>query len=354
MAVVIVTGASGLIGSEAAVCYAEAGHLVVGLDNDMRSYFFGPEASTAPTRETLKETLGDRYVDCAVDVRDRARLNQLFATYGSDVAVVVHAAGQPSHDWAAGEPETDFGINAGGTLAVLEATRLHAPAAAFVFTSTNKVYGDRPNLLPLVEGPTRWDLPPDHPLFDGVDESMSIDATTHSLFGVSKVAGDLLVQEYGRYFGMRTAAFRCGCVTGRAHAGARLHGFLAYLALFFRRRRDYEIIGYRGKQVRDNIAARDVVRAMDAYVRSGLPGGRVYNLGGGRANSCSVLEAIELCRRISGSALSYQFVDTPRRGDHQWYISDLCRARSELPDWDVTESLEQMVTAMFDPVLAAM
>jgi CDP-paratose 2-epimerase len=245
---------------------------------------------------------------------------------------------------------TDFSINASATLILLEATRTHAPKAAFVFTSTNKVYGDTPNRLPFVELETRWDLPHEHPAYDGIDESMSIDDSTHSLFGVSKVAADLLVQEYGRYFGLRTAAFRCGCITGPAHAAAKLHGFLAYLVLCFKERRAYQVIGYRGKQVRDNIASVDLVRAFDAYLRSDLPGGAVFNMGGGRANSCSIVEAIDICTRISGRTLTHDYVEQPRIGDHQWYISDLTRARAELPGWDITESLEQTITTLFDPV----
>ena len=348
--VVIVTGSAGLVGSEAARFYAHAGHLVVGIDNDMRSQFFGAEASTRPTRDALIESLGERYLHKDTDIRDAVAVDALFSTYGSDVYAVIHTASQPSHDWAAREPSTDFGINATATLSLLEATRKHAPSAPFVFTSTNKVYGDTPNLLPFVELETRWDLPTDHPSYSGVSEAMSIDNSTHSLFGVSKAAADLLVQEYGRYFGLRTVAFRCGCITGPAHAAAKLHGFLAYLGLCFREGRPYQVIGYRGKQVRDNIASVDLVRAFDAYIASDLPGGLVLNMGGGRDNSCSVLEAIDMCARISGRTIEYDFVDTPRIGDHQWYISDLKRSRELLPDWDITESLQATITALFDPV----
>ena len=350
MQVVIVTGSSGLVGSEAARFFASAGSLVVGLDNDMRAHFFGADASTRPTRDALVQSLADRYIHVESDIRDAKTVDELFSTYGRDIAAVIHAASQPSHDWAAREPMTDFSINASATLILLESTRKHAPHAPFIFTSTNKVYGDTPNTLPLVELETRWDLPPGHHFYDGIDESMSIDNSTHSLFGVSKAAADLLVQEYGRYFGLRTATFRCGCITGPAHAAAKLHGFLAYLVLCFKERRPYQVIGYGGKQVRDNIASIDLVRAFDMYMRSDLAGGAVFNMGGGRANSCSIVEAIDLCTRISGRTLQQDYVDRPRIGDHQWYISNLGRARAQLPGWDVTESLEKTITSLFDPV----
>jgi CDP-paratose 2-epimerase len=353
MGIVVVTGSAGLIGSAAVRHYAGAGHLVVGIDNDMRARFFGPEASTAPTRDALVCELGAHYLHYHLDVRDSERIEELFSTYSSDIEVVVHAASQPSHDWAARDPRTDFDINASATLTLLEATRHYAPAAAFIFTSTNKVYGDSPNRLPFVELPTRWDLPVDHPAYDGIPESMSIDASLHSLFGVSKTSADLLVQEYGRYFGLRTVVFRCGCLTGRASAGAPLHGFLSYLVRCFRERRPYQIIGYAGKQVRDIIHSADVISVFDAYVRSGLPGGRVYNLGGGRRNSCSVLEAISMCRHMCGHSIELSMIEAPRVGDHQWYITDLSRIREDFPDWRITHSLESTVTSMLDAMTAA-
>ena len=340
--VAIVTGSAGLIGSEACRQLDDRGATVVGIDNDLRAYFFGSEASTSPVRRHLEATLAG-YRHQEVDIRDGEAIDALFDEFGSDVTTVVHAAAQPSHDWAAREPVTDFGVNAVGTLNLLEATRAHAPEAAFVFTSTNKVYGDTPNRLPLVEHETRWEPAEDHPFHEhGIDESMSLDQTTHSVFGASKVAADVLVQEYGRYFGLKTGCFRGGCLTGPDHAGAQLHGFLSYLMACTVRGEPYSVLGYGGKQVRDNIHAHDFVRALLAFADDPRPGA-VYNMGGSRHSNCSMLEAIDLCEEVADRALDWSYVEDNRIGDHIWWISDVRRFRADYPDWDYRYDLRTIV-----------
>lgn len=344
MSVALITGSAGLIGSEAVRHFAARGLQVVGIDNDMRRTFFGEEASTAANRRLLeREVPGYEHHD--LDIRDAAGIDALFARYGRDLSLVVHTAAQPSHDWAAREPFTDFGVNATGTLHLLEATRTHAPDAVFIFTSTNKVYGDAPNALPLVELATRWEIAPNHRYAPGIPEDMSIDQCKHSLFGASKVAADILVQEYGRYFGMKTGTFRGGCLTGPQHAGTQLHGFLAYLLKCTMTGTPYRIFGYQGKQVRDNIHAADLVAAFDAYFQD-PDAGAVYNMGGGRHSNCSLLEAIVLCQEITGRELMTIYDPTPRVGDHIWYISDLARFRTRYPQWAMKYDVPHMLREM--------
>ena len=304
MPTAIVTGSGGLIGSESVQHFVAAGYDVVGLENDMRARFFGPSASTSGTTERLLSTLGDSFRSLEIDIRDGEAVQRTFAEHSGSLELVIHTAAQPSHDWAASDPHTDFTVNANGTLNLLEATRRHAPSATFIFCSTNKVYGDRPNHLPLRETDTRLELPEDHRYFAGIDTSMSIDASTHSLFGVSKAAADLLVQEYGRYFGMPTVCFRGGCLTGPNHAGAQLHGFLSYLMRCTMTGEPYTVFGYGGKQVRDNIHSADLVAAFHAFHDSPRPAA-VYNIGGGRASNCSMLEAIAACERIAERTLDW-------------------------------------------------
>src|SRR6476469_3532786 len=304
----IVTGSGGLIGSESVLHFAERGYTVVGLENDMRARFFGAEASTRRMSEVLAERLPNEFVHEEIDIRDADGVARIFAKHAGDIELIVHTAAQPSHDWAAQAPQTDFGVNANGTLNLLEASRTHAIDAPFIFCSTNKVYGDTPNFLPLEEHEERLELPRDHEYYGGIPTSMSIDGSTHSLFGVSKAAADLLVQEYGRYFDMPTVAFRGGCLTGPQHAGAQLHGFLAYLMKCTVTGTSYTVFGYKGKQVRDNIHAHDVVRAFHAYAKAPRPAA-VYNLGGGRASNVSMLEAIAKCQEIAGRELDYTLSD---------------------------------------------
>ena len=346
MTTAIVTGAAGLIGSEAARFFARQGFLVVGIDNDMRATFFGPEASTAWSRRSLEESLGSQYAHQAVDVRDRVAVERLFEEYGSDIKLVIHAAAQPSHDWAAKDPHIDFTVNAYGTLVLLEATRRFASDAVFIFCSTNKVYGDTPNLLPLVEQDTRWEIEPGHPYEQGIGESMSIDASTHSLFGVSKLAADVLVQEYGRYFGMKTASFRGGGLTGPGHSGAQLHGFLAYLMKCTMRGDPYMVFGYKAKQVRDNIHSFDLVNAFYHFYCQPRSG-EVYNIGGSRFSNCSMREAIALCEAIADKTLQWSYGDEARAGDHMWYVSDVRKFQSHYPEWRYEYDLPATVADIF-------
>ena len=321
MGMAVVTGSSGLIGSEAALFFAGLGLDVVGIDNDMRRVFFGDEASTRWVREQLESSLGNSYRHVHEDVRNTDAIEDVFRRHADAIELVIHAAAQPSHDWAAKDPATDFTVNANGTLNLLEATRRHAPDATFIFTSTNKVYGDTPNRLPLIEQEKRWEIDPDHTYAGGIREDMSIDQTLHSLFGASKVAADVLVQEYGRYFGLRTACFRGGCLTGPNHSGAQLHGFLAYLMKCTVTGMPYTVFGYSGKQVRDNIHSADLIAAFHAFFEAPRVG-EVYNCGGGRFSNCSMLEAIELCQQIAGRELVWEYSEHHRVGDHIWWIGD--------------------------------
>jgi CDP-paratose 2-epimerase len=345
MSVAVITGSSGLIGSESARHFAGLGLEVVGIDNDMRSHYFGSEASTAWNCARLQEELGAAYRHHELDIRDRDRLGRVFEYYGSAIELVIHAAAQPSHDWAARNPFVDFDVNAGGTLNVLEATRLHAPDAVVVFTSTNKVYGDRPNTLPFVELETRWELAKSHTYHGGIREDMSIDSSLHSLFGASKVAADVLVQEYGRYFGLRTACFRAGTLTGPNHSAAELHGFLAYVMRCVIERIPYAVYGYKGKQVRDALHSQDLVSAFEAVFRAPRIAA-VYNIGGGRFSNASVLEAIRLSEEIAGAELSWTYTDAHRIGDHVWWIGDNGLFETHYPEWrlqyDVRAILEEI------------
>lgn len=347
MKVVVVTGSAGLIGAEATRYFANEGFYVVGIDNDMRSQLFGPDASTLWSRQKLEQCIHS-YRHYAVDIRSEACVEGVFQEYGSDIKAVIHTAAQPSHDWAVRDPQMDFGINANGTLNLLEATRRHCHNAVFMFTSTNKVYGDTPNRLPMVELDTRWEADPATPYgASGIDESMSIDQSTHSLFGTSKTAADLLVQEYGRYFGMRTGCFRGGCLTGSGHAGTELHGFLAYLMFCARSGRHYTVFGYKGKQVRDNIHSADLVSMLWHYYQAPRVG-EVYNVGGGRYSHCSILEAIKMCEEITGKTLSVSYIEENRIGDHIWYISDIRKFRKHYPTWQFRYTLQETLVEIHD------
>ena len=348
MKIAVVTGSAGLIGAEASRFFHSKGYLVVGIDNDMRREFFGEDASTAWSRERLENSL-ENYEHATLDIRDREGVEQLFGRYGTDIKVVIHTAAQPSHDWAARDPHTDFTVNANGTLTLLEATRQSCPDASFIFTSTNKVYGDNPNYLPLVERETRWEINEAHPFFEhGIDESMSVDHTKHSLFGASKLAADALVQEYGRYFNMHTACFRGGCLTGPGHSGAQLHGFLSYLAKCAVNGLPYTVFGYKGKQVRDNIHSHDLVQ-MFWHFHLAPRVGEVYNAGGGRHSNCSMQEAIALLEELTGNSMNVTYSDENRIGDHIWYISDTRKFQRHYSNWeyayDMRRTLEEIVNA---------
>ncbi len=347
----IVTGSAGLIGAESVRFFSSKGFQIVGIDNDMRKQFFGDEASTEWSRRDLESKIPS-YTHRAIDIRDRQAIDSLFADYGSDIKLIVHTAAQPSHDWAAKDPHTDFSVNATGTLNLLEATRQYCPKASFIFTSTNKVYGDNPNLLPLVELATRWEIEKTHPYHDhGIDESMTIDQTKHSLFGVSKLAADSLVQEYGRYFGINTACFRGGCLTGPGHSGTMLHGFLSYLVKCALTGARYTVFGYQGKQVRDNIHSLDLVNMFWEYYQNPRPG-EVYNAGGGRFSNCSMKEAIALCESRTGRKMDLVYTENNRIGDHIWYISDTRKFQSHYPNWKQTYDLPRIVDEIFESMSA--
>lgn len=347
MSVAIITGSGGLIGSEASEFFASLGMHIVGIDNDMRQEFFGAEASTSWNVQRLQKSLGKRYAHLNADIRDAGAINGIFKQFAGQIALVIHTAAQPSHDWAARDPQKDFGVNAVGTLNLLEATRQFAPEAAFIFTSTNKVYGDTPNRLPLIEEEKRWEIDASHPYAGGIPEEMSIDQSTHSVFGASKVAADVMVQEYGKYFGMNTAAFRGGCLTGPNHSGTKLHGFLAYLMKCIATGEPYTVIGYKGKQVRDNIHSADLISAFSEFFKAPRSG-EVYNMGGGRESNCSMIEAIELGEKITGHELKWTYQDQNRIGDHIWYVSGLAKFKSHYPDWAIRYSVEAILQDIYD------
>ena len=347
MDIVLVTGSGGLIGSEAVSFFSEHFDQVVGIDNDMRSYFFGEEASTNWNVDRVRSTYPN-YKHYNIDIRDYDKLEGLFNEYGTDIKLIIHTAAQPSHDWAAKEPITDFGVNALGTVHLLELTRQYCSEAVFIFTSTNKVYGDNPNFLPLVEKETRWEVDESHPYFaNGIDENMSLDHTKHSVFGASKVAADIMAQEYGRYFDMKVGVFRGGCLTGPNHSGAMLHGFLSYLMKCTLTGRHYTIFGYKGKQVRDNIHSYDLVN-MFLHFYKNPKNGVAYNAGGGRFANCSMLEAIRICEELSGKKLNHSYSDQARSGDHIWYISDVSKFKKDFPDWEYQWSLEATLQDMYE------
>ncbi|UCD15232.1 MAG: NAD-dependent epimerase/dehydratase family protein [Candidatus Omnitrophota bacterium] len=329
--IALITGSCGLIGAQSVEFFIERGFTAVGIDNDMRAYFFGQEASIKNNREYLQSRFKDKYIHFNVDIRSKDDIERIFKEHNFDV--IIHAAAQPSHDWAARQPFTDFEINANGTLNLLESCRKYSAQAVFIFTSTNKVYGDRPNQLPLIELETRWELSNSHPFFKGIDESMSVDDCLHSLFGASKVAADILVQEYGRYFGIKTAVFRGGCLTGPLHKAALLHGFLAYLAKCVATQTEYTIYGYKGKQVRDNIHSYDLVNAFWHFYEKPACG-QVYNIGGGRHSNISMKEAISYFERALNKKANIKYCEQNRKGDHIWYISDMGKFHSQYPQWE--------------------
>lgn len=351
MAIAVITGSAGLIGSESVKKFHELGLEIIGIDNNMRSYFFGADASTDWNRQQLESNL-KKYTHKNIDIRNQIEIEKLFQQYGNEIKYVIHTAAQPSHDWAAKEPHTDFTVNAVGTLNMLEATRKFSPNAVFIFTSTNKVYGDTPNYLPLVETETRWEIDKNHPYYQfGIDEKMSIDQTKHSIFGASKVAADVLVQEYGQYFGMKTGVFRGGCLTGPAHSGAELHGFLAYLVKCAITGKQYNIFGYKGKQVRDNIHSNDLVSAFWHFCQN-PKAGAVYNMGGGRYSNCSMLEAITMIEKISGKKLNFKMSDENRIGDHIWWISDVRAFQKDYPAWKYQYDMNRILKEIIDETIA--
>jgi len=345
MSVVLVTGSCGLIGSEAVSYFCRKGFDVVGIDNNMRACFFGRDGSVLWNEKRLKKQF-KTFKNFSIDIRDTEKINRLFNRLKSRVSLIIHAAAQPSHDWAAKDPHADFSINAQGTLVLLEAFRRYCPKAVFIYTSTNKVYGDRPNRLPLVELEKRFEIDKKHKHYHGIDESMSIDNCLHSLFGASKLSADILTQEYGRYFGLKTGIFRGGCLTGPTHSGVRLHGFLSYLVKCCVTGKNYIIYGYKGKQVRDNIHSYDLVNAFYYFFKAPRCA-EVYNIGGGRFANVSIIEAIDICQRVSSKELNYQYIDTPRKGDHIWWISDCRKFISHYPGWKYKFNIEETIRQIY-------
>ena len=344
--VTIVTGSAGLIGSESVRFFCQQGHHVVGIDNNMRKVFFGEDASTEWNKKQLLQNYEASYTHYEVDIRNADEISKIFQKYNTEIDLIIHTAAQPSHDWAAKDPYTDFTVNANGTLVLLENTRQHCPNAVFIFCSTNKVYGDRPNLLPLIEQEQRWEIDEQSLYFLGINESMSIDNCKHSLFGSSKVAADILVQEYGRYFDMNTACFRGGCLTGPSHSGTKLHGFLSYLMKCVMTGDHYQVFGYKGKQVRDNIHSYDLVNAFYHFYKDPRMG-EVYNIGGSRHSNCSMLEAIALCEEIADKKLNWDYVETNRIGDHIWWISDISKFKNHYPNWDLKYNVKDILEEIY-------
>ncbi|MBI2430025.1 MAG: NAD-dependent epimerase/dehydratase family protein [Ignavibacteriales bacterium] len=346
MNIAIISGSAGLIGAESVRFFTEKGFNVVGIDNNMRMEFFGAEASTEWQRKQLEVEI-PTYKHYSIDIRDQNAVNNLFREYSSDIKLIIHTAAQPSHDWAAKDPIKDFTVNANGTLVMLEAMRQFAPKAVFIFTSTNKVYGDTPNYLPLVEMEERWEVDRSHPFaVHGIDETMSIDNTKHSLFGVSKTAADVMVQEYGKYLGFYTGVFRGGCLTGPGHSGTALHGFLAYLMKCAVTGAPYTVFGYKGKQVRDNIHSRDLVNMLWHFYQNPRQG-EVYNAGGSRFSNCSMKEAIRMCEAITGKKMNATYTDDNRIGDHIWYISDVRKFQKHYPSWSYQHNLEDILSQLY-------
>jgi len=346
MAVVIVTGSCGLIGSETVGFFADKGFDIVGIDNNMRKSFFGADGSILWNKQRLQKQ-HKNYLHYSVDIRDQHKINSIFKRYNKNIVLIVHTAAQPSHDWAARDPLLDFGVNATGTLILLEATRKFCPQAVFIFTSTNKVYGDTSNYLPMVEQEKRFEISDNHKYSQGIDETMSVDTSLHSVFGASKAAADIMTQEYGRYFHLKTGVFRGGCITGPAHSGAELHGFLSYLVKCAITKRKYKIYGYKGKQVRDNIHSFDLVNAFYHYFKDPRCG-EVYNMGGSRFANVSILEAIEICEKMTGERLDYDYIATNRVGDHIWWISNVSKFKAHYPAWQFRFNIKETIRQIYE------
>ena len=346
MNIALITGSCGLVGSESSIYFAKKKFKIVGIDNNTRKFFFGKDGDISWIKKKLKKNLKN-YIHYNVDIRNYASLKKIFKKYKKRIKVIIHAAAQPSHDWAKNKPFIDFDINAKGTLNLLELTKLYCPKAPFIFMSTNKVYGDNPNYLPLVEKKTRWEIKSTHKFKSGIDETMSIDNCTHSFFGVSKSYADLIVQEYGKNVGLKTACFRAGCITGPNHSGAKLHGFLSYLVKASLQNREYTLIGYKGKQVRDNIHSQDLVACFwEFYKKPGC--GEVYNTGGGRYSNCSIIEALNLVEKIARIKIKRKILKQNRIGDHIWYVSNMKKFKKKYPNWKQKYSTLKIIKELIE------
>ena len=346
MSVVIITGSSGLVGSESVNFFCQKGFDVIGLDNNLREFFFGKDGSTKKVKETLKKK-NRNFNSYNIDVRNFNSLEKIFKKYKKKISLIIHCAAQPSHDYGKNFPIIDFNVNAKGTLNLLELTKIYCSEAKFIFMSTNKVYGDNPNNLSIIETKKRWELKKNHPFYKGINEQFSIDNCTHSFFGVSKSYADLIVQEYGKNIGLNTVSFRGGCITGPNHRGAKLHGFLSYLVKTSLRKKEYTIIGYKGKQVRDNIHSMDLVNCFWEFYKKPRKG-EVYNIGGGRFSNCSIIEALDLVENIKKIKINKKFLKTPRVGDHMWYISDLEKFKSHYPMWRQKYNTKKIIEELIE------
>ena len=341
MKIALITGSCGLVGSESCVFFSKKGFKIIGIDNNSRKFFFGKDGDINWVKKKLRQTLTN-YTHYNIDIRNYKNIEKIFKKYKEKIKVIIHAAAQPSHDWAKDKPFIDFDINAKGTLNLLELTRIYSPSAPFIFMSTNKIYGDNPNKLSLVEKKARWEIKKSHKYYQGIDETMSIDNCTHSFFGTSKSYADLIVQEYGKNVGLKTACFRAGCITGPNHSGAKLHGFLSYLVKISLQKKKYTMIGYKGKQVRDNIHSKDLVNCFWEFYKK--PGsGEVYNTGGGRFSNCSILEALNLVEKIARVKIKKKILKINRIGDHIWYISNMRKFKKKYPNWKQEYSTSKII-----------
>lgn len=342
---VLITGSDGLVGSECVRFFSTKGFKIIGIDNNSRKKFFGDDASVLWNRKSLKNDIRN-YEHFSIDITNYFKLEEIFKKYKSNIKLIIHSAAQPSHDWAAKDPKKDFNVNAVGTLNLLEATRKYSKNSVFIYTSTNKVYGDNPNKLKFIEKKKRFTISENSKYVNGFDENLSLDNTMHSLFGVSKLSGDLMTQEYGKYFNMKTVIFRGGCLTGSGHSGTMMHGFLSYLLKCIISEKKYTIFGYKGKQVRDNIHSIDLIKAFyEVYKKPKY--GEVYNIGGGLHSNCSILEAIEIGENITNKKLNFSYLDKPRKGDHIWYVSDLSKFKKDYPNWNINFKIEDIISDIY-------
>ncbi len=346
MSIALITGSCGLVGSESSIYFSKKGFDVLGIDNNARKFFFGKDGDITWIKKKLKNDLKN-YHHFNLDIRNYASLEKIFKKYRKKISVIIHCAAQPSHDWAKNKAFIDFEINARGTLNLLELTKIYCPDSPFIFMSTNKVYGDNPNALPLIEKKTRWEIKNNHLFNEGIDESMSLDNCTHSFFGTSKVYADLIVQEYGKNVGLKTACFRAGCITGPNHSGAKLHGFLSYLVKISIKSKKYTLIGYKGKQVRDNIHSYDLVNCFWEFYRKPKYG-KVYNTGGGRYSNCSIIEALNMVENTVGIKIKKTILKNNRVGDHIWYVSNMKKFRKDYPNWKQKYSTKKIISELID------
>ena len=346
MSLVIITGSTGLVGSEAVNFFCDKGFDVIGIDNNLRKFFFGKDGSTLWLKNKLLKR-NKNFKNLNLDIRNYEKLKKIFKKYSRNISLIIHSAAQPSHDYGKNYPIIDFNVNATGTLNLLELTKIYCPNSPFIFMSTNKVYGDNPNKLKLIEKKNRWELSKKNKYFKGIDEQFSIDRCTHSFFGVSKTYADLIVQEYGKNVGLKTVCFRSGCITGPNHSGAKLHGFLSYLVKLTLSKKKYSIIGYKGKQVRDNLHSYDLVNCFWHFFKKPRVG-EIYNMGGGRYSNCSIIEALDIVENLTGLNINKQKIRTPRIGDHIWYISSLKKFKKHYPNWKQKYNTKKIIEELIE------